>query len=52
MIDAFTRGYEEAEKAWGGKLPDISQQTKEAVYEKFDALKKQNESQGVAAVMG
>jgi len=28
MRDAFKKGYEQAEKTWGGKLPEISQQTR------------------------
>ena len=52
MVEAFEKGFKEAEKAWGGQLPDISQRTRDAVYEKFDALKKQNEEKGASAVMG
>lgn len=36
LKEAFLKGYEEAEKAWGGGLPEISQKTKEAVLEGFD----------------
>lgn len=42
MIQAFEKGYEAAEKAWGGSLPGISQKTREAVHKKFDELKKKN----------
>ena len=38
MKDAFLKGYEMAEKTWGGKLPEISQQTYDAVLDKFDKL--------------
>lgn len=41
MRDAFKKGYEQAEKTWGGKLPDISQRTYDAVMEKFDKLAEQ-----------
>ena len=39
MKDAFLKGFEQAEKTWGGKLPEISQRTYDAVLEKFDQLK-------------
>lgn len=38
MRDAFKKGYAQAEKTWGGKLPEISQKTYDAVMEKFDKL--------------
>ncbi len=38
MRDAFLEGYEQAEKTWGGELPDISKQTYDAVLEKLDKL--------------
>jgi hypothetical protein len=38
MRDAFIKGYEQAEKTWGGELPDISKQTYDAVLEKLDKL--------------
>lgn len=38
MRDAFIKGYKQAEKQWGGKLPDISQRTYDAVMKKFDNL--------------
>ena len=44
MIDAFKKGFEEATKTWGDKLPDISQSTYDAVLEKMDAWKNQVES--------
>lgn len=39
MRDAFIKGYKQAEKTWGGKLPDISKRTYDAVLEKLDKLK-------------
>lgn len=36
MKDAFLKGYDQAEKAWGDKLPEISQKTKDAVLKKFE----------------
>ena len=36
MKDAFIAGYKEAEKAWGGELPEISRKTYEATIKKFD----------------
>ena len=38
MREAFKKGYKMAEDTWGGKLPDISQRTYDAVMEKFDKL--------------
>ena len=38
MRDAFKKGYAQAEKTWGGSLPEISQKTYDAVMEKFDRL--------------
>lgn len=37
LEDAFKKGFDQATKAWGGKLPDISQQTYDKVLEKFDS---------------
>ena len=39
MIDAFKKGYEQAEETWGGKLPEISQKTYDAVLDKFEKIK-------------
>lgn len=44
MRDAFLKGYKQAEKTWGGKLPDISKRTYDAVLEKFDSLMKPKET--------
>ena len=38
MREAFKKGYKQAEKTWGGELPEISQKTYDAVMEKFDKL--------------
>lgn len=38
MRAAFEKGFKKAEKTWGGKLPDICQQTYKAVFDKFDQL--------------
>lgn len=42
LKEAFLKGFEEAEKAWGGALPEISQKTKEAVLEGFKNWKEEN----------
>lgn len=44
MKNAFLKGYEQAEKTWGGKLPEISQKTYDAVLSKFDKLMKKDET--------
>lgn len=44
MIEAFKKGYKEAEKIWGGKLPEISQKTYDAVMKGFDEWKKTGNS--------
>lgn len=36
LLEAFKTGFKEATKTWGKDLPDISQQTYDAVLEKFD----------------
>lgn len=38
MKGAFEKAYKKAEKIWGGELPEISQQTRDAVLKKFDDL--------------
>ena len=38
MREAFKKGYAQAEKTWGGSLPDISKRTYDAVMEKFDKM--------------
>lgn len=37
MKEAFKKGFKMAEEKWGGELPEISQKTYDAVFEKFDA---------------
>lgn len=39
MLAAFKKGFEQATKTWGGKLPDISQRTYDAVLSKIEAWK-------------
>jgi hypothetical protein len=38
MKAAFLKGFEQAEQVWGGKLPEISYKTKEAVLAGFDEM--------------
>ena len=38
MREAFKKGYKQAEKTWGGELPEISKKTYDAVLEKFDKM--------------
>lgn len=45
MRDAFKKGFEQAEKTWGGKLPDISQKTYDAVMKRFDELAEPKETE-------
>ncbi|MBE7005108.1 MAG: hypothetical protein E7425_12695 [Ruminococcaceae bacterium] len=54
MIEAFEKGYAEAEKQWGGELPELSQRTREATLKKFQDLKDQyaNGSASSAAAQG
>ena len=44
MLEAFKKGFEQATKSWGKKLPDLSQKTYDAVLKKFDAWKNNTES--------
>lgn len=37
LLDAFKKGYEEAEKIWGGELPEISKKTYDLTIEKFNS---------------
>lgn len=39
LIDAIKKGFDQATKAWGDKLPDLCQKTIEATYEKMEAWK-------------
>ncbi|MCR5546612.1 MAG: hypothetical protein K6F30_09090 [Lachnospiraceae bacterium] len=45
LIEAFKQGFDEATKAWGDTLPDISQRTYDAVLEKFEAWKNGDEAE-------
>ena len=38
MRSAFLKGYKQAEKTWGGNLPDISKRTYDAVMKGFDDM--------------
>lgn len=42
MKDAFLKGYKKAEKQWGDKLPEICQNTYDAVLKKFEDYQNQN----------
>lgn len=41
MMNAFKKGFEQAEKLWGGKLPEISYQTYDKMYDMYDEYKKE-----------
>ena len=43
MKNAFKKGYEKAEKLWGGELPEICRNTYDTVLSKFDDLLNQSE---------
>ena len=49
MLEAFKKGFEQATKAWGDKLPDISQRTNDAVVEKFNKWKNGTEDASTEA---
>lgn len=38
MREAFQKGYKQAEKTWGGELPEISKKTYDAVMKGFDDM--------------
>ena len=44
LLAAFKKGFSQATKSWGSKLPDISQRTYDAVIEKFDAWKNETKT--------
>lgn len=44
MRSAFEKGYKQAEKTWGGELPEISKQTYDAVMKGFDDMTKTEEA--------
>ncbi|MFI3250583.1 MAG: hypothetical protein R3Y07_06445 [Eubacteriales bacterium] len=45
MRECFEKGYEAAEKAWGGELPQISQDTRTATLDLFDKWESENAAQ-------
>ena len=45
MRDAFKKGFDEATKAWGKELPDISKQTYDAVMKGFDEMAEKNKTE-------
>lgn len=45
LIDAFKKGYAQAEKMWGGELPEISQKTYDLTIEKFNNWKNGTEDE-------
>ncbi len=52
MRSAFEKGYKKATKSWGDKLPDICQQTYDAVQSMFDDYKEKQKSadEGISGV--
>lgn len=44
LLDAVKKGFEIAERAWGGELPEISQRTYDLTIEKFEAWKNESVS--------
>ncbi len=44
MMEAFEKGYAQAEKSFGSKLPDISSKTYDAVMTRFEEIKAANAS--------
>jgi len=47
MLEAFKKGYKQAEEIWGDELPEISQKTYDAVLEKFEAWKNETATETV-----
>ena len=45
MKDAFLKGYDQAEKIWGDKLPEISKNTYDAVLKKFEDYANETEEE-------
>ena len=41
------KGFKEAEKAWGGKLPEISQKTYDEVLKRFDEWENESKQQSI-----
>jgi hypothetical protein len=46
MINAIDKGFQDAQQAFGGTLPEISQQTYDAIMQKLDAFAQQFEPSG------
>ena len=44
LKEAFLAGFEKAEESWGGSLPEICQETKEAVLQGFEDWENEIES--------
>lgn len=44
MLAAFEKGFKQATKSWGSKLPDLCQDTYKAVHDKFDSWFEDNGS--------
>lgn len=44
MLAAFEKGFKQATKSWGSKLPDLCQDTYKAVHDKFDSWFEENGS--------
>ncbi|MGN0169912.1 MAG: hypothetical protein ACI39H_04020 [Lachnospiraceae bacterium] len=49
LLDAFKKGFEQATKAWGKELPEISQKTYEAVEKKFQDWMNEDSKQETTA---
>lgn len=47
LLNAFKKGFSQATKSWGSKLPDISQRTYDAVVKKFDEWKNETKTNSV-----
>lgn len=45
LRDGFIKGFKEAEKAWGGELPEISKKTYDEVLKRFDEWENPNKEQ-------
>ena len=52
MRDAIKEGYEAAADMWGGELPEISQQTYDAVMKGIDEWKEQDNAAATTGVQG
>ena len=50
LREAFEKGFKQAEKTWGGELPDICKRTYDAVFEKFDAWAAESANTNVTTI--